>query len=184
MDMGKSRREQSKEDRQEFGRRGSAVRYKMKEKLFAFGDDFWIEDEEGHKAFKVNGKMLRIRDTLSFEDPNGNELVHIQSKLFTIRDKLILERKDGPSATLTKNLINILGDDFVMNFDDGKELKLKGNFLDHEYAFYDGRDKIAEVSKKWFRLRDTYGVQIEQGQDDIIILAATVAMDQSSHDLS
>ena len=148
MGLGRNRREQRREDRQEFGRGGSAVRYKMKEKLFAFGDDFWIENEQGHKAFKVNGKMLRVRDTLIFEDPNGNELVHIQSKFFTIRDKLKLERQGGPSATLTKDLINILGDDFVMKFDNGKELHLKGNFLDHEYAFYDGRDKIAEVSKK------------------------------------
>jgi len=40
------------------------------------------------------------------------------------------------------------------------------------------------VSKKWFRIRDTYGVQIEPGYDDILLLAATVAMDQSSHDVA
>lgn len=178
------RRAQRREDRQEFGRGGSAQRYKMREKMVAFGDDFWIENEEGRKAYKVDGKMLRVRDTLIFEDANGKELVHLQSKMLTIRDKMKIERVDGgPSALLTKDLVNVLGDDFNMKFDNGKEIKLKGNFLDHEYAFYDGRDKIAEVSKKWFRIRDTYGVQIEQGQDEIMILAATVAMDQSSHDV-
>jgi uncharacterized protein YxjI len=176
------RREQRREDRQEFGRGGSAVRYKMREKMFSFGDDFWIENEQGQRAFKIDGKMLRVRDTLVFEDPNGRELVKIQSKFWSIRDRLKLEREGAPSATLTKDLINLLGDDFEMKFDDGKVYHLKGNILNHEYAFFDGRKKIAEVSKKWFRVRDTYGVQIEQGQDDIILLAATVAMDQSSHD--
>ena len=176
------RRGQRQADRQEFGRRGSATVYKMREKLVAFGDDFWIEDEGGNRRFKVNGKMLRVRDTLIFEDLNGAELVHLQSKAISIRDKMKIERVNGPSGVLTKDLLNVLGDDFALKLDDGRELHLKGNFLDHEYSFYEGKNKVGEVSKKWFRVRDTYGVQIEPGYDDILILAATVCMDQSSHD--
>ena len=52
---------------------------------------------------------------------------------------------------------------------------MQGNILDHEYTIDEGRDKIAEVSKKWFRVADTYGVEIEPGQNDILILAVTVA---------
>ena len=43
----------------------------MREKLVSFGNDFWIEDENGRRAFKVDGKMLRVRDTLFFEDLSG-----------------------------------------------------------------------------------------------------------------
>ncbi len=155
----------------------------MREKMASFGDDFWIEDDGGQRRFKVDGKMLRVRDTLIFEDLNGNELAKIQSKAVSIRDKIKIERDGAPSGVLTKDLINVLGDDFTLKLDDGRELTLKGNFLDHEYAFFEGRNKVGEVSKKWFRLRDTYGVQIEPGYDDILLLAATVAMDQSSHDI-
>ena len=176
------RRGQRQADRQEFGRGGSATVYKMQEKLVSLGDDFWIEDEGGNRKFKVNGKMLRVRDTLIFEDLNGAELVHLQSKAVAIRDKMKIERVNGPSGILTKDLLNVLGDDFALKLDDGRELHLKGNFLDHEYSFYEGNNKVGEVSKKWFRIRDTYGVQIEPGYDDILLLAATVCMDQSSHD--
>lgn len=176
------RRGQRQADRQEFGRRGSAITYKMREKLASFGDDFWIEDDAGNRAFKVNGKMLRVRDTLIFEDLNGAELVHLQSKAIAVRDKMKIERVNGPSGVLVKDMLNVLGDDFALKLDDGRELHLKGNFLDHEYSFYEGKNKVGEVSKKWFRVRDTYGVQIEPGYDDILLLAATVAMDQSSHD--
>jgi uncharacterized protein YxjI len=178
-----TRRGQRQEDRQEFGRGGSATRYKMREKLVSFGDDFWIEDEHGDRKFKVNGKMLRVRDVLIFEDLRGQELAKLDSKLVAVRDKMDIERVGGKSARLTKDLLNVLGDDFVMKFDGGDEIKLVGNILDHEYEFRRGRDKIAEVSKKWFRIADSYGVQIEAGEDDIMILAATVAMDQSSHDV-
>ncbi|MFO7662916.1 MAG: LURP-one-related family protein [Chloroflexota bacterium] len=178
-----NRRDQRQSDRQEFRRGGTAERYKMREKLVSFGDDFWIENEQGRRAYKVDGKMLRVRDTLVFEDTSGRELVRLQSKLVTIRDKIKIERVGGQSAVIVKDLINILGDDFVLKIDGGDEIHLKGNFFDHEYEFFRGRDKIGEVSKKWFRFADTYGVQISAGEDDIMLLAATVAMDQMSHDV-
>lgn len=177
-----NRREQRREDRRQFGIGGSAERYKMRQKLISFGDDFWIENERGQRKFKVNGKMLRLRDTLIFEDTNGRELVHIQARIVSVRDRIKIERKGGVSAVLLKDLINIVHDDFVLKFDNGEEVKLTGNILDHEYSFKKGRDKIGEASKKWFRIADTYGVQLEPGSDDIMLLAATVAMDMMSHD--
>lgn len=178
------RREQRREDRREFGRRGSATTYKMREKLFAIGDDFWIEDDAGQRVFKVNGKALRIRDTLIFEDASGHELAKVQSRAVSLRDRIKIEREGGPSAELIKDVVNVVRDHFKLKLDDGRELELTGNFVDHEYTFTEGRNKVAEVSKKWFRVRDTYGVQIEPGYDDILILAATAAMDQSSHDIA
>ena len=181
--MGKNRREQKQEDRQEFGRGGSATRYKMKEKMFAIGDDFWIENEQGQKAFKVDGKALRIADSLDFEDPQGRKLVKMKGKVITIRGQIRLDREGGKGGVVKKDLINIVRDHLELSVDGGQDYDIKGNFLDPEYEFYKGRDKVAEVSKKWFRLRDTYGVQIEQGEDDILILAATVAVDQLAHDV-
>lgn len=182
-DQDLSRREQRQEDRQQFSRGGSAERYKMREKMLSIGDDFWIENERGQRMFKVDGKALRIRDTLIFEDAAGRELVKLQSKLITIRDQIKLERTDGPGAVIKKDLINIFRDRFVMKVDNGDEYDIRGNILDHEYTFTRGRDKVAEVSKKWFRIRDTYGVEIEPGADAVLMLAATIAVDQLSHDI-
>jgi uncharacterized protein YxjI len=38
------------------------------------------------------------------------------------------------------------------------------------------------VRRTWFRLTDSYGVEIESGQNDILILAITVAIDMMVHD--
>ena len=59
----------------------------------------------------------------------------------------------------------------------GPDLDIKGNILDHEYTIELGHDKVAEISRKWFRVRDTYGVEIEPGQNDVVILAITAAID-------
>ena len=59
---------------------------------------------------------------------------------------------------------------------------MQGNILDHEYSIKQGWKKVAEVSKKWFRLTDTYGVEIESGQNEVLILAIAVAIDMMAHD--
>lgn len=154
----------------------------MREKLLSIGDDSWIETNHGERAFKVNGKALRVRKTLIFEDAQGNELAHIQDKPVRIRDTVDVEAPDGKTlATIKKAMITPLRERYSVKVGDGPDLEVQGNIVDHEYQISAGRDKVAEVSKKWFRVRDTYGVQIEPGQDVIVILATTVAIDIISH---
>jgi uncharacterized protein YxjI len=151
----------------------------MREKLVSFGDDFWIEDASGKKVFKVDGKVLRVRDTLKFRDRQGNVHCQIQERMLRIKDTMEIEGADGKRMALVKKaLITPLRDSWTVKVKDGPDLKVQGNILDHEYRIGEGRSKVAEVSKKWFRIRDTYGVEIAPGQDDLLILAVTVAIDQ------
>jgi uncharacterized protein YxjI len=101
--------------------------------------------------------MMRVKDTMEIEGPGGESL-----------------------ATVKKALISPIRDRFAVKVGNGPDLEVKGNILDHEYTIGEGRDKVAEVSKKWFRVRDTYGVEIEPGQNDVLILAVTVCIDQLS----
>lgn len=167
------------------GRREEAnvTRYRMQEKLFAIGDDFWIENEGGERAFKVNGKVLRIRDTLALESPNGQELYSIQQKMLHVRDTMEIERGGRKVATVKKALVTPLRDRFSIDVEDGEDMEAKGNIVDHEYKIERDGDEIAEVSRRWFRLRDTYGVEIAPGQDDALILATVVCIDQMTHDV-
>ncbi len=175
----RERKEERREDRR--GRNGK-IRYQMREKLIAFGDDFWIENSAGRRVFKIDGKALRIRNTLDFEDAHGNVLCKIQERMITIKDTMEVEDAHGKRVALVKKaLISPIRDRFSVKIKDGPDLEVKGNIFDHEYHIGEGREKVAEVSKKWFRIRDSYGVEIEPGQDDIVILAVTVCIDQMAH---
>ena len=161
----------------------SIQRYKMHEKLISIGDDYWIENEAGERAFYVDGKALRVRDTLIIKDVQGNELYKLKEKLLRVRDTMdILDAEGKTAATIKKALITPLRDRWKVEVANGPEMDIQGNILDHEYKIEAGREKVAEVSKKWFRIRDTYGVEIEPGQDNALILAITAAMDQMTHD--
>jgi uncharacterized protein YxjI len=176
--LGHDRREGRREERETFGRGGNAVRYQMREKLLSIGDDSWIEDESGHRAFKVNGKALRVRKTLVIEDPQGNELAKIQDRPVHVRDVMEVEGPDGSSlATVKKAMITPLRDRFSIDVAGGAELSAHGNIVDHEFEIEADGTKVAEVSKKWFRVRETYGVEVAPGQNDALILAITVCID-------
>ena len=160
-----------------------STRYKIRQKMFSIGDDFWIENAEGQRVFKVDGKVLRIRKTLVFEDLKGRALCQIKERLLTIKDTMVIEDPGGRDmAVVKKALIAPLGDRWDVNVKGGPDLDVQGNILDHEYSIRQGRTKVAEVSKAWFSLTDTYGVEIASGQNDILILAVAVAMDMMAHD--
>ena len=160
-----------------------STRYKIRQKMLSIGDDFWIENQEGVRVFKVDGKALRLRKTLFFEDMNGNKLCKIQERLLAIKDTMAVEDPDGNQmAVIKKGLIAPLGDHWTVNVRGGPDLDVQGNILDHEYSVNERRRKIAEVSKKWLSLTDTYGVEIDSGQNDILILAVAIAIDMMSHD--
>jgi uncharacterized protein YxjI len=156
------------------------TRYTMREKLFSIGDDFWIENDAGEKAFKVDGKAFRIRDTFVLESPSGEELFTIQEKKLSIRDKMEVEHDGKTVATIKKALVTPLRDRYSIEVEDGPDLEAKGNIVEHEYEFKRDSDKVAEVSKRWFRMRDTYGIEIAPDQNDALILACTVCIDQMS----
>ncbi len=160
-----------------------STRYKIRQKLISIGDDFWIENANGQRVFKVDGKALRLRKTLAFEDSKGRELAQIQERLLAIKDTMVIEDADGRDlAVVKKALIAPLRDRWDVKVKNGPDLDVQGNILDLEYSIKQGRKKVAEVSKKWFTITDTYGVDIAEGQNDILILAVTIAIDMMVHD--
>ena len=159
------------------------TRYKIRQKMFSIGDDFWIENHEGQRVFKVDGKVLRLRKTLIFEDLKGKKLCQIQERWLPIRETMAIDGPEGEQmAVVKKALIAPLRDRWSVNVKNGPDLDVQGNILDHEYAIKQGWNKIAEVSKKWLSLTDTYGVEIEDGQNDILVLAVAIAIDMMAHD--
>jgi uncharacterized protein YxjI len=161
---------------------GPPVQYKVRQRLMSIGDDYWIEDAAGERVFKIDGKALRLRKTLVFEDTGGHELARIKERVLRVKDSMEIEDADGHRIAMVKKaLIDPLRERWVVRIEDGPDLEIHGNVLDHEYTFHDGRTPVATVSKKWFRIADTYGVEVAPDQDPVLVLAATVAVDEMAH---
>jgi len=176
------RREERQDDRQLGRPGGGGNHYQMRQKMASIGDDYWIENDRGQKVFKVDGKALRVRQTLKFEDAHGDELAKIQEKMLRVKDSMEIEGPSGEKMAMVKKaMVTPVRERWTVKIKNGPDLEVKGNIVDHEYTIGEGRDKVAEVSKKWFRVRDSYGVAIDPGQDDIVILAVAVCIDEMAH---
>lgn len=157
-----------------------ATRFRMQTDLLSIGDDSWVEDAAGNRVFKVNGKAMRIRDTWILEDMGGREMAKIRERKLSVRDAMKIEFGDR-EATVKKALVGIRKR-FHIEVDGGDDLKAHGNFLEHEYEIESDDGTIGTVSKKWFRVRDTYGIEVTPGVDVAMVLAITVAIDAMSRD--
>ena len=177
----RGRREERREDRGPGPgpAAGGPQHYKMRQKILSIGDDFWIENEHGEKLFKIDGKALRVRSTLIFEDRNGNELFKIQERMLRVKDSMEIEDAHGQRVAMVKKaLITPIRERWSVDIPGAKDLEVQGNILDHEYRI----GHVAEVSKKWFRIANSYGIEVAAGQNDALILAVAVVIDMMSHE--
>jgi uncharacterized protein YxjI len=174
--FGRDRRDERREER------SGATRYRIRQRMISIGDDYVIENDRGEHVFKLDGKALRIRKTIRFEDMDGHELCKIQERVLHLKDSMEIEDPAGHRMALVqKAMVTPVRERWTVKVEDGPDLDVQGNVIDHEYTIErDGR-RVAEVSKRWFRVRDTYGVEIAPRENDILILATAAVIDTMAH---
>jgi uncharacterized protein YxjI len=155
--------------------------YVMKQKLFSWGDDFVIKDESGQDRFFVDGKAFSLGDQLSFQDSSGAQLAYISQRLLSWSPTYEISRNGQLLVTVQKELFTFFNCSFAIEGEGPNHLHAEGSFTDHDYVFTRDEQQVAQVSKQWFALSDTYGVQIAPDQDDVLILACTVVIDMCCH---
>jgi uncharacterized protein YxjI len=160
----------------------SGMRYLVREKIFAIGDDFWVTDEQGSQVYLVDGKAMRLRETFELKDSAGQVVAVIRKKLLSLHDGMNIERDGQVIATVKKALFSPLHHRSTVELAGGGQLEAVGNILDKEFEIRWDGTVLAQISRSWFRLRDTYGVDIAPGQDDALILSVAVCLDRIHHD--
>ncbi|WP_060886083.1 LURP-one-related/scramblase family protein [Streptomyces caniscabiei] len=153
------------------------MKYLVRDRLLGIGDDYWIEDEHGHKAFLVDGKAMRLRDTFELKDTQGRVLIDIRRKMFALRDTMVVERGGEPLATVRRKRLSLLRNHFRVSLTDGTELDVSGKILDREFVIeYDG-ELLAHISRRWLRVRETYGLDVVRDDaDPALLIAVTVCV--------
>jgi len=157
------------------------MRYVMKQKFWSWGDDFRIQNADGRDVFFVDGRAFSWGDKLSFQDMERRELAFIRQRLLAWGPTYEIESQGRLVAVVKKKLFTLLRCRFTVDVPGPDDLEAQGSFLDHEYNFTRHDQQVAQVSKRWFALTDTYGVDIAEGEDDLLILATAVVIDMVCH---
>jgi uncharacterized protein YxjI len=155
------------------------MKYVVREKMFAVGDDYWVEDENGRRAFYVDGKVLRVRDTLEIQDPSGAVVAVVHQKLISLRDTMVVERDGRTLVTVRKKRLHLLHDVYRAELASGEELEIRGDLIDKEYDIEWDGERLARISRRWFSLRDAYAIEIErEDADAAMLIAIAVCVDR------
>ncbi|MFJ6464881.1 LURP-one-related/scramblase family protein [Streptomyces sp. NPDC091387] len=162
------------------------MRLLVRERVFGIGDDYWIEDADGRKVFLVDGKAMRLRDTFELKDAQGRIVVEIKQKLISLRDTMLIERDGEQLAKVKRKRLSLLRNHYRVTLVDGTELDVSGKILDREFAVdYDG-ELLAQISRRWLTVRDTYGIDIVRDDADTALLIAVavcvIVLAEKEHD--
>ncbi|GAA3128598.1 LURP-one-related/scramblase family protein [Streptomyces rectiviolaceus] len=149
----------------------------VRDRLLGIGDDYWIEDDQGQKVFLVDGKAMRLRETFELKDMQGRVLIDIRAKMLALRDTMVIERDGEALATVRRKRLSLLRNHYRVELVDGTELDVSGKILDREFAIeYDG-ELLADISRRWFRVRETYGLHVtREDADPALLLAIAVCV--------
>jgi uncharacterized protein YxjI len=157
-------------------------RYQMKQKWISWGDDYVVRDELGREVFLIDGKAWSLGSKLSFQNMDGLELAFISQKILSWGPTFEIYRNGALQAVVKKSLFTLLRAVFTIDVPGPNDLVAEGNFWDHEYTFKRAGQIVASVSKAYFSWTDSYGVEVLAGDDDVLVLAAAVIIDQCSHE--
>jgi uncharacterized protein YxjI len=154
-------------------------RYLMRQRVFAIGQDFVINNAAGEPVFKIEGKVRLIKEALKFRDMQGNLLYKLDEKVLRIRESFNILTPDGQVAARVHNaIIDPLRERFTIEIPGGEDMITKGKVMWAQYDVLRGSQPVAKISKQFSWVgRDQYVVDVMQGEDDCLILAITVVID-------
>lgn len=153
------------------------MRYVMQQRLFSLGGRFHIRDEHGQDVFAVEGAAFSFGHQLTFRDASGGDLAFIRQKLLSWGPTYEIYRGGQLFAVVKKELFSFFRHVFTVDVPGPDDLVAEGDFWDLEYAFSRGGRTVATVSRQWLSWADTYGVDVADGEDDVLILASTIVID-------
>lgn len=157
------------------------MQYQLKEKIWSFRDSYTIRDKRENAVFYVKGKVFSWGDKLSFQDSTGKEVLYISQKLFSLKPRYKI-CKDGEMIAEAIKEWTWFKKKFTLNVPGPNDYTIRGSFWEHEFEFERQGKVVARVSKSYFSLSDSYGVDILDGEDDAAILATVVVIDLILHE--
>ncbi len=158
------------------------MRYAMKQKIFCLGDDYRVLDDEGNEVYLIDGAAFPILgNKLRILDRDGVCVAQIRQRLLSWGPCYDVVRDGATVATVSKHLFTLFLCKFTVDVPGPDDLEASGNLFDYEYHFVRGGRTVARVLRQFFAWSDTYGVDIDPGEDDVLILAATVVIDLCCH---
>jgi len=152
------------------------MRYQIKNRWFDLGGDFVIKDAVGNDCFDVRGAMFT--GTMFLKDMfNGWELANIQPE-FRLGMPHFKIHRNGIHVATIKQKFHIMKSEFEIDMINGDIMKVHGDWTGYSFTFDRSGRAVANVGREMFSIRDVFGIEIQPGEDNVLILCCVVVIDK------
>jgi uncharacterized protein YxjI len=151
--------------------------YKIKEKFWSWSSEFSITDQNDRAMFFVYGKAFSWGDKLSFQNTDKQEVAFIEQELFSWKPRYQISRQGVFLAEFVREW-TWFKKEFTLDIPGPNDYSVSGSFWQHEFVFTRGGREVARISKELWGWNHEYGVEIVDGEDDVLILCACIVIDQ------
>lgn len=155
------------------------MRYLIRERAIAVRDGFCVADESGRDILRVDGESQHMFD---LKDPSGATVTTIRRQLMAMRENMEIDRAGAVVATVRKALVSRLHHRFVVDLAAGGQLEAHGDITEKEFDIRSGATVLAQVSRAWFKVKHSYGVEVAPGEDDHLLLTIALCLDRIQRD--
>lgn len=159
-------------------------RFLLRQIIFAIGHDSWVMDEHDQKVYLIDNKTLALRKTYIMYDMQHQEVLKIQSQPFHLHKTITVIRQGHEIAKVQKAWLTILRDKWNIQIPDADDLVAQGDLLDHEYSITRNGQSVAHISKQWFSIRESYGIEVFDEAQSPLMIALAVAIDEMMHEIN
>lgn len=163
----------------------SGIRYRLMQNLASIIDAAIVQTDEGNVAFSFESTRQEMMDMLVLRDIDGSVrclLPGPYSGLVLATD--VLGNDGRRLARVSRTPISAVRDRFEVDVEPGTYWVVFGDVGSREFTLDSPRAQVAEVSRRWFLLPQTFGVEVAPGQDDALVLAVVATIDLLAHDFN
>jgi len=154
------------------------MKFLIKQRVFSWGDKYDIYDEQGNEKYFVKGEVFSFGHKLHVFDKYDREIGSVHEKLFTFPKQFEIVMNGSVRGNITKQFTF-----FKQQYDiDFNGWHVDGDFLEWNYDVYSGGRPIIHINKEWLSWGDTYMINIENPEDELMGLMLVVAIDAANCD--
>jgi len=82
-----------------------------------------------------------------------------------------------------KSRFQFFSQKYDVEFHNGQQdLVMKGNWGAYDFSIQRGNSTVGHVSKKFFTCADNYGLEVQPGEDVVVMMACVAIIDRCCHD--
>ena len=148
----------------------------IKQRVFSWGDKYDIYDETGNAKYFVQSEIFSFGHQLHVFDVFGNEIGQIHQKLFTFTPTFEIVVNGNVYGKIQKRF-TFFSKEYDIDFNGWY---VEGDFLGWEYNVYEMGRPIVHISKELFTWGDTYVIDFENPQDELMGLLLVIAIDAAN----